>query len=222
MEMILENDGKVDEMWLDAVLRENSERMAENKPLTPEFGAVCIRFTDAVMCDAKLNFRKLDKLMKAEVCSKVYLHICKRAGMYRTSPDSKPSNWLITVVKNRMIQAVGEILRSEKISDIVSAVVGSETLAKMSGIDRNSSANRILSERVAALADFQLDRKTKESIFGQVWRNSWFRRDNLTVAERSRKHGRAHAVRVASQSSVSESGRKELLKILEERKNGRT
>ena len=214
--------GKVDESWLGSVLADNAARSIRGDELSPEFGAMCIRFTDVVLCDANLGFKNFDKVTKAEVCSIVYAHLCSQVGKYDPESGTKPSNWVYTVVKNRMIQAVKDVVRSRKVSDIVSAVVGSETLAKMSSIDRNAPANRILSEKVAALAGFQLDRKAKESIFGQVWRDSWFRRDNRTLSQRARKHGRAHAASVARQCSVDDGGRAELLQLLEERKNGRS
>lgn len=215
-------DGRADEKWLDSVLKENALLKKRNKPLTTEFGEVCIRFTDAVLCDARLGFKKFDKLTKAEVCSRVYLHICNNVTKYRSGTTEKPSNWLITIAKNRMIQVVGELLRSEVVSDAVAAVVGSEMLAKMSGIARNAPANRVLSDRVAALAGFQFNRKTKETIFGQVWRDSWYRRDGLTVADRAKKHGRVNAARVAMQCAVHGSVSDELLKLLKDRRNGRT
>jgi len=222
MEQLPTINGRVDEAWLDGVLRENALRSSRHAELTPEFGAVCIRFTDAVLNDGKMDFCKLDKLTKAEVCSIVYLHVCRQAAKYDPKSCSKPSNWVYTLVKNRMINAVNEVLNSDEVSKAVAAVVGRDALDRMDGIARNAPANRVLSERNDALREFCLNRGVKETLFTQAWRDSWFRRDGKTVLQRAKHHRRLQAVKVSGQVSLSDSDREELKKLIEERRNGRT
>lgn len=215
-------DGKVDEKWLDAVLRENAIRASSNMALTEDFGAVCLRFTDAVICDDKFGFKNLDKLTKAEACCRVYLHMCENISKYDRAKCDAPSNWLYTVVKHRMIQAVNEFLRSNEVSEAVAAVVGLETIAKMDGLDRNAPAKVFISEKVDALKDFKFDRKTKENIFRQTWRESWFRRDGRTVLNRAKRHKQLQAAKVACQAWIPPGSLRDGLKhLLEERQNGR-
>ena len=222
MEQLPTINGRVDEAWLDRVLRENALRSARNAELTPEFGSVCIRFTDAVMNDGSMNFCRLDKLTKAEVCSIVYLHVCRKVAKYDAKSCAKPSNWVYTLVKNRMINAVNEVLNSDEVSKAVAVVVGREALDRMDGIDRNAPANRVISERNDALREFCLNRGVKETLFTQAWRDSWFRRDGKTVLQRARHHNRLQAVKVSGQVALSDSDREELKKLIEERRNGRT
>lgn len=221
MEQMPTINGRVDEAWLDGVLRENAIRSANHAELTPEFGAVCIRFTDAVMCNENFGFKNFDKITKAEVCSIVYLHVCNQASRYMPSQCTKPSNWIYTLVKNKMIQAVNEVLKSDQVSEAVAIVVGRDTLTRMDGIDRNAPANRVLSEKIDALQDFRLNRNVKENLFTQAWRESWFRRDGRTVLQRARRHNRLQALKVAEQVHFSESERDEISKMIQERRNGR-
>lgn len=216
---IIEN--KVDEKWVDAVLRDNARRAEAHLALTPEFGALCIRFSDAVLCNEKYGFKNLDKVTKAEACCRVYLHMCEKIATYDSSKCEAPSNWLYTVAKNRMSQAVNEIFRGQEVSEAVAVLVGTETLSRLEGIDRNAPVKRIMAEKIEALKDFKLDKRAKECLFRQSWRGNWFKRDGLDVLERAKRHRRMHAAKVAVQASIPEAVRTGLVKLLEDRKNGR-
>lgn len=214
-------NGRVDETWLDGVLRENATRAVKHAELTPEFGQVCIRFTDAVMNDGNFGFCHFDKITKAEVCSIVYLHLCNSANKYKPDECDNPSNWLYTVVKNRVIDAFKEVSKNYEVSASVAVVVGLETLSKLEGIDCKAPINKVISEKYEALQNFKLNKNVKDSLFAQAWRDSWYRRDNATVLQRARRHNRLQAARAASQTVLSEEERNELKRIIEERRNGR-
>lgn len=216
---IIEN--KVDEKWIDTILRENARRAEAHLALTPEFGALCIRFSDAVLCDEKFGFKNLDKLTKAEACCRVYLHMCENISKYDGDKCDAPSNWLYTVAKNRMSQAVNEIFRNQEVSEAVAVLVGTETISRLEGIDRNAPVKRIMAEKIDALKDFKLDKRAKESLFRQSWRGNWFKRDGRNILTRAVRHHQMHAAKVALQASIPEPVRNGLLKLLEDRKNGR-
>jgi hypothetical protein len=215
-------NGKVSESWLDRVLRENARRAANGLALTPEFGAVCIRFTDAVLCNEKYGFKRLDKVSKAEVCSRVYMYLCSKADKYDRTSCENPSNWVFTLAKNSMISAVADVMKSDRVSEIVSAVIGADHITSENFENRAPAFQRALSEKIDALPDFVLNNRTKETIFGQVWRESWFRRDGKTVLQRARRHNRLQALKVAGQVQFSDSERDELKKMIEDHRNGRT
>ena len=69
--------------------------------------------------------------------------------------------------------------------------------------------------------DFKLDKRAKECLFRQSWRGNWFKRDGLDVVQRAKRHRRMHAAKVAVQASIPEAVRTGLMKLLEDRKNGR-
>ena len=221
METMPITDNKVDEKWVDDVLRDNARRAAAHLELTPEFGALCIRFSDAVLCNEDFGFKNLDKVTKAEACCRVYLHMCENIVKYDRDKCSAPSNWLYTVAKNRMSQAVNEIFRGQEVSEAVAVLVGTETLARLDGIDRNAPVKRIMAEKIDALKDFKLDKTAKENLFRQSWRDSWFRRDGLNVLQRAKRHKRMHAAKVALQATIPAELRDGLKKLLEDRRNGR-
>lgn len=214
-------NGRVDEAWLDSVLRENAARAAKHMVLTPEYGRICIYFTDVVMNDGELGFCRLDKLTKAEACSLVYMYVCKKADKYDHSKCSEPSNWIYTLVKNEMIHAVKKVLRTDEISEAIALVVGSETISRLDGIDRNAPIKKVISDKFEALRDFKFTKDVKEHLFTQTWRESWYRRDGKTVLQRAKRHNRLQAARVAAQVDLSETERDELKKLIEERRNGR-
>lgn len=217
----IDKNGKVDESWLDGVLTENSSKTRNREQLTPEFGACCIRFVDSVICNPNYGYVRLDKLTKAEVCSKVYLHLCKAVARYDTAKKQKPSSWMITVAKNAISNCVRDVIQSREVSDIVALVVGADTLTKLDGIDRNAPQNQMLAERVGILSEFRLNNAAKANIFGHVWRDCWFLRDGKTLVERARRHKELQSSRIAKQADIGSEQRQELLKLLEERKNGR-
>ena len=221
METMPITDNKVDEKWVDAVLQDNARRAAAHLELTPEFGSLCIRFSDAVLCNEDFGFKNLDKVTKAEACCRVYLHMCENIVKYDRDKCSAPSNWLYTVAKNRMSQAVNEIFRGQEVSEAVAVLVGTETLARLDGIDRNAPVKRIMAEKIDALKDFKLDKTAKENLFRQSWRDSWFRRDGLNVLQRAKRHKRMHAAKVALQATIPAELRDGLKKLLEDRRNGR-
>lgn len=222
METMPVKEGKVDEKWLDAVLRENALRASSHLPLTEEFGAVCVRFTDAVIYDNEYGFKSFDKLTLAEACSRVYAHLCARVVKYRPESCRAPSNWIYTVAKHRLIQALEEIVSTGEISDTISAIVGSEIIASINGIDPNSPLKDYMSQKMDALHDMKFNKKMRERIFKQTWRESWYRRDGLNIVQRARRHRNLQAARVAVQSFVpSGAVRDGLVKLLEDRKNGR-
>lgn len=221
METMPISDNKIDEKWVDAVLRDNARRAAEHLALTPEFGALCIRFSDAVLYNEEFGFKNLDKLTKAEACCRVYLHMCENIVKYDREKCKAPSNWLYTVAKNRMSQAVCEIFRGQEVSEAVAVLVGTETLSKLEGIDRNAPVKRIMAEKIDALKDFKLDKRAKECLFKQSWRGNWYRRDGRDILTRAKRHRQMHAARVAVQASIPEAVRDGLKKLLEDRKNGR-
>ena len=216
---IIEN--KVDEKWVDAVLRENARRAEAHLALTPEFGALCIRFSDAVLCNEKYGFKNLDKVTKAEACCRVYLHMCEKIATYESSKCEAPSNWLYTVAKNRMSRAVNEIFRGQEVSEAVAVLVGTETLSRLEGIDRNAPVKRIMAEKIEALKDFKLDKRAKECLFKQSWRGNWYMRDGRDILTRAKRHRQMHAAKVAVQASIPPAVRTGLMKLLEDRKNGR-
>lgn len=221
METMPITGNKVDEHWVDAVLRENARRSAAHLPLTPEFGALCIRFTDAVLCDDQFGYKTLDKLTKAEVCSLVYLHMCIKVSKYNPEKCTAPSNWLYTMAKNRISGAVDEIFRGREVSDAVAVLVGTETLSRLDGIDRNAPVQRIMAEKIDALKDFKLDKRAKDAIFRNSWREAPYQRDGLTVLQRAKRHKRMHAAKMAVQMGIPESLRSGLKQLLEGRRNGR-
>ena len=216
----VDKDGKVDEAWLDGVLTENARKASAREQLTPEFGACCIRFVDSVICNPAYGYVRLDKLTKAEVCSKVYLHLCRKVACYDTVRKQKASAWMITVAKNAISNCVRDVIQSRAVSDIVAMVVGADTLTKLDGIDRNAPANQMLAERIGVLSDFRLDTAAKEKIFGHVWRDCWHLRDGKSLVERARRHKALQSARIASQSRLDNGQRSELLKMVEEHRNG--
>lgn len=217
----IDNSGKVDEVWLDAVLRDNSERVAQKKQLSQEFGKVCVRFVDAVLCNPNFGYVRLDKLTKMEVCSRVYLHLCKKVTMYSSGKSQKASSWMFTVVKNAIHNAVRQVIKEDEVSDIVAMVVGSETLNKLDGIDRSAPLNQMLSERMNVMSDYILNNSLKESIWGHASSECRFFRDGRSLVDRARKHKELQAFRMASQMELSDGQREEIKKLLEERKNGK-
>lgn len=217
----IDDNGKVDEAWLDGILTENARLASSHKQLTPEFGACCIRFVDTVICNPNYGYVRLDKLTKAEVCSKVYLHLCKNISRYDPTKKQKPSAWMITVSKNAVTNFVRDVLQSRAVSDIVAIVVGADTLTRLDGIDRNAPQNQILAERIGILSDFRLDNAAKLKIFGHVWRDCPFMRDGRSLVERARIHKIRQAASIANQSDLDSDQRSELLKMIEDRKNGR-
>ncbi|MCQ2096784.1 MAG: hypothetical protein MJY87_02435 [Fibrobacter sp.] len=216
-----DKDGRVDEAWLDVVLTDNARRARCGEQLSPEFGACCIRFVDSVICNPDYGYVRLDRLTKAEVCSRVYLHLCRNVARYNPSKRRKASAWIITVAKNAISNCVRDVIQSNAVSEIVSMVVGAEALSRLDGIDRNAPQGRLLSERIAALADFRLDANAKERILGHAMRNCGPKRDGRSLVERARVHRSMQAARMADQARLDRRQGGELLKLIEERKNGR-
>ena len=213
---------KVDEKWLDAVLRENSRRYKEHLPLTEEFGAVCIRFTDAIIYGDDYGFKSFDKLSIAEACSRVYAHLCANIWKYNPESCTAPSNWIYTLAKHRLIQALNEIVRTGEISDTIAAIVGNNIISKIDNLDPHSPLKEYISQKFDALQNMKFNKKIRENIFRQTWRESWFRRDGLNILQRARRHRRLQAGRIALQAfKPSEAVRIGLKHLLEERQNGR-
>jgi len=213
--------GRVDEEWLDKVFCENRQNAIDGIPLTEDFGATCIRFVDVIMCDPNKGFCKLDKLTKAEACSRVYLHLCDKIKKYKQGMTVKPSNWFYTMSLHALISAIRNIYRDDVTSDIVALVVGNEAIAKIDGIDRNAPSHKVFCERMAALSEFRLNANTKERIFGQVWNDSMYRRDGLNLVRRARQHNKTHAMSTARQMSISNDVADGIMDLLKERNNGR-
>lgn len=94
-------------------------------------------------------------------------------------------------------------------------------MTRLDGIDRNAPQNQILAERIGILSDFRLDNAAKLKIFGHVWRDCPFMRDGRSLVERARIHKIRQAASIANQSDLDSDQRSELLKMIEDRKNGR-